>query len=339
MSGSPADGNAGLAEPPMTEGLERAIRDLPGRVHATLSADLNQLGAATALAGGSRRIRLCGSGPDLNAAQAGEWLLRDIGVWALAQHSYDLAEFPTGFDPGDLIIGVDLLGDESVGRAIRLASDSGLNTLVITNRELTPYSPDATLPVETTDEGVLLASPTLPAALMAAITSRIEPGSTTAQSLSSLPDSLQEMDAARPVAREVADEIGSSRRRLVIGAVGPSLWAAASGAWLIRRATGLPVEVDHLQSLSSTSSILTGDDVLIEIAPENGGEDLVERVQSLVTSRNARHWRIGGGGRRLTWHTPVLHVGPTLMPFPALVALYWLAVELGTHTPAEPTAS
>jgi glucosamine--fructose-6-phosphate aminotransferase (isomerizing) len=330
MSSPETGAGSALAEQARPTALEETIVGQPAAISAALTANADAIRTASAMVAAARRVRLCGVGASGHAAQVGEHLLRSIGVDARAVNAFDLAVYPTNFDPGELLIVYTHRGGtnyttRALGRAIR----SGLKTIAITGRDAEGVRADvgiATVPLERSATHTV--SFTAAMAATAAICARCEPRSPLATAMPTLGEYLRAMLPSREVAREVAAVMSEPERRTLICGAGALHPIARGGALSVKEAAYLIVEGNHLEdAIHGGLHGLNAFDVLVQIAPDGAANDRQEDLAGIADALHLRRWKIGGPPLRAQWHTPMPAVPETLAPILATIPLHWLALE------------
>jgi len=250
--------------------MEETILGQPEAVSRAISGNLDKLRDASRLVAAARRVRLCGVGASGYAAEIGAQLLRAIGMDARADNSFDLAVYPTSFDPGDLLIVFSHRGDNAhTLQALRRALISGLKTIGITGQGSALRGPEViieTVPLERSSTHT--AAFTSAVAIMATIAARVEPRSTLTAALPGLPDHLREMLASRAMIGAVAAELVQPERRALIVGAGAGHALARAGALALKEASYVPAEANHIEdALHGGLHGLRSGDILIQIAP------------------------------------------------------------------------
>jgi glucosamine--fructose-6-phosphate aminotransferase (isomerizing) len=330
MSASETSSGSALVEDARPTALEETILGQPAEISAALTGALDAVRTASAMVAASRRVRLCGVGASGHAAQVGEHMLRSIGVDARAVNAFDLAVYPTNFDPGELLIvythrGGLTYSTRALGRALR----AGLKTVAITGRDAEGVRADVNiLTVPRERSATHTASFTAAMAVTAAICARCEPRSPIAAALPTLPDQLRLVAASREVAAEVAAAMVEPGRRTLICGAGALYPIARGGALSVKEAAYLAVEGNHLEDvIHGGLHGLNPGDVLIQLAPDGPANDRNDDLARITDTLELRRWTIGGASLRARWHTPLPATPEILSPILATVPLQWLALE------------
>lgn len=340
MFGSASPGNAGVADQPKVTALEEAILGQPEAISDAITTNLDQLRAAMAIVAGARRVRLTGIGFSYYAALAGEWMFRDIGVKALVSNAYDLSQFTTGFEPGDVLIGVSNSGDDDTVASLQRAAQSGLKTIAIVSQGV-PV-PDVDVKIET-GPGDKSATVTLGAtaamAVLAAIAARFEPRSQLATAVPTLPDSIRAMLPSRDTARQVSAALTQDRAKLVVVGGGGLTVSARYAAAAISQASRTEVGSLHLSDVTLGGLAPYGKgDVLVQLLPSGAPRPPQERLAEAAEKIGLRRWQIGGPGSPAEWRDQVPNVPDAIIPILAVVPLQWLALELSILLGIDPDA-
>lgn len=330
MSGMTSSPGGEIARRTTVSAFERSISGQPEAASSAITTNIEKLRAATAIVSGARRVRLTGIGADLHVARAGEYLLRAIGINAFSADAFDLALFPSGFEPGDALMVISHTGTsryavESLNRAVQ----SGLKTVVLTSTE-SPLS-DADVVIGTTPPEESLApaaSATSALAIIAAIAARIDPDSNLASAVPTIPESLRSMLPARQTALQVAELVLGNHRRTVVAGVGGLAPIASLGAFLARITAHLPVTAMHLEELVQGGLLgLQPDDLVIHLAAQGPADERHAEFARLAAGIGLHRWKIGGSPDMATWHTPLPRVPEVISPLLCCVPLQWLALE------------
>lgn len=341
MSGMTSSPGGEIARRTTVSAFERSIAGQAEAASAAITTNIEKLRAATAVLSGARRVRLAGIGPDLQVARAGEHILRAIGINASSTNAFDLALFPSGFEPGDTVViishsGTSRYAVESLNRAVQ----SGLKTVVLTSTG-SPLS-DADVVIGTTAPEVSpvpAASTTSALAVIAAIAARIEPESSLGSSVPAVPESLRSMLPSRQTALQVAEVVlGSNRRTMIVG-VGGLAPVADLGALLARMTSHLPVTGMHLEEAIQGGLLgLEPDDLVIHLAPDGPADKRHVEFANLTSAIGLHRWKIGGSPDNATWHTPLPRVPEVISPLLCCVPLQWLALETARLRGTNPDA-
>lgn len=339
MSSREPAANSALAESERPTMLEETIQAQASAVSSALTASAEAIRAASALVAAARRVRLCGVGASGHAAQVGEHLLRSIGVDARAVNAFDLAVYPTNFDPGELLIAYTHRGGANyTTRALSRAIRAGLKTVAITGRGADGVRADvkiATVPLERSSTHT--ASFTAAMAVTAAICARCEPRATLATALPSLGDYLRAVLTSRETAAQVAAAMCAPGRRTLLCGAGALHWIARGGALAVKEAAYLVVEGMHLEdAIHGGLHGLNAHDVLIQLAPDGPANDRNDDLAGIADALQLQRWTIGGAPLRARWHTPLPAVPEALAPILATVPLQWLALECARQRGTNP---
>lgn len=339
MSSSETGAGSALAEQVRSTALEETILAQPGSVPTALTANADAIRTASAMIAASRRVRLCGVGASGHAAQVGEHLLRSIGIDARAVNAFDLAIYPTNFDPGELLIVYTHRGGTNYStRALSRAIRAGLKTIAITGRDAEGVRADvsiATVPRERSSTHT--ASFTAAMAVTAALCARCEPRAPLASALPALGEYLRAVLPSREMAAEVAAVMAEPQRRTLICGAGALHPIARGGALAVKEAAYLVVEGTHIEdAIHGGLHGLNPHDVLIQIAPDGAANDRHDDLAEIADALQLQRWKIGGPPVRARWHTPLPAVPETLAPLVASVPLQWLALECARERGTDP---
>ncbi len=341
MSGMTSSPGGETARRTTVSAFERSISGQPEAASAAITTNIEKLRAATAIVSGARRVRLTGIGTDLHVARAGEHLLRSIGINAFSANAFDLALFPSGFEPGDVVIVISHTGTsryaiESLNRAVQ----SGLKTVVLTSTESPLTDADVVIGTTPPEESPVPAAMTTSAlAVIAAIAARIEPDSSLASAVPAVPESLRSMLPARQTALQVAEMVLGRTRRTIITGVGGLAPIADLGALLARLAAHLPVTGMHLEEVIQGGLLgLEPDDLVIHLAAQGAADERHAEFANLAAGIGLHRWKIGGSPDIATWHTPLPRVPEVIAPLLSCVPLQWLALETARLKGTNPDA-
>lgn len=310
--------------------LAATIAGQPDAISQAITANFDGIRDAAVLLAGARRVRLCGVGLSATTAQVGEHILRTIGIDARAAHAFDIATYPTSFDPGDLLLVFAHRGTNAyTARVLQRAIHAGLKTIVISDQ------PDgmrgAEVRIDTTqgrDDDAPAAPFTAALAILAAIAARCEPQSRLAAFVASLPEMARTMLATRDIAAEIAIVASQPERRMLIVGAGGNAGAARAGALLVKTLAHLSCEGMHLEdAIHGGLLAIHPDDLLIQLAPAGAADD---RQADLAVISNAiafARWKLGGKPDGARWHTPLPETVEALTPILTAIPLQWLALE------------
>lgn len=321
---------SGVAQEPRIFALEETIASQPEAISQAITSNFDAIRAAAALVAAARRVRLSGVGASGHAALVGEHMLRSIGIDARTTHAFDLATYPTNFDPGDVLIVISHRGGKTFSaRALQRAVHAGLKSIAITGQGGALTGADVhieTVPLE--QSSTHTASFTAAMAVLAAMTARCEPRSPLAPAVAGLQESVRAMLTSRDIAREVAAEmIATDRRTLVTGAYGNHA-VARGGALSVKEAAYLVIEGNHLEdALHGAMLALNPGDVLVQIAPEGPSDDRQADLAVVADAIGLQRWKIGGRRDGSRWHSPLPDVPEMIAPILATIPLQWLALE------------
>jgi glutamine---fructose-6-phosphate transaminase (isomerizing) len=331
MSGMTSSAGGDVVHRTSSSALERTIASQPESVSGAITSNIDKLRAAMAIVAGARRVRLTGAGASYHTAQVGEHMLRAIGVNASAINSFDLATYPTGFEPGDALIVVSHRGTTRYSRrALQRARQSGLKTIAITGIDALMEEADVSIgTVAQETSGTPSASTTASMAIIAAIAARFEPHSDLASAVPTIPESLRAMLPSRQTALQVAEVVAESQRRTIIAGTGGLDPVARLGALLTKIASYQVIEGMHVEEvIHGGIQAMHPDDVLIQLAATGPAEERHNELAALAQTIGIRRWKIGGAPEQATWHTPVPRLPEVITPIMAAVPLQWLALEV-----------
>ena len=310
--------------------LEASITGQPDAISQAITANFDGIRDAAVLLAGARRVRLCGVGLSATTAQVGEHILRTIGIDARAAHAFDVATYPTSFDPGDLLLVFAHRGTNAyTARVLQRAIHAGLKTIVISDQ------PDgmrgAEIRIDTTrgrDDNAPAAPFTAALAILAATAARCEPQSRIATAVASLPEMARTMLATRETAAEVATvAIQPERRTLILGA-GGNAGAARAGALLVKTLAHLVCEGMHLEDAIHGGLLAQRpDDLIVQLAPAGAADDRQADLAVVSNSIGFQRWKLGAKPDGARWHTPLPETVEALTPILTAVPLQWLALE------------
>lgn len=339
MSGMTSSPGGDVVQRRSASALERTISSQPETVSEAITSNIEKLRAAMAIVAGARRVRLTGAGASYYAAQVGEHMLRAIGVNAAATNAFDLATYPTGFEPGDAVIVISHRGTTRYPvQTLQRALQSGLKTIVITGQESPMTGADVvinTVPQE--QSGTPSVSTTAAMATIAAIAGRFEPHSDLASAVPTIPESLRSMLPVRQTALQVAEVASENNRRTVIAGAGGLRPIARLGAFLTKIASYQVIEGMHVEeAIHGGLQALNADDLLIHLAPAGPAEERHADLANLAESTGVRRWKIGGEPGNATWHTALPKVPEVITPIMAAVPLQWLALETAIARGTDP---
>lgn len=304
----------------------------PAALAEAITANFDAIRPAAALVIGARRVRLCGVGTSASATQVGEYLLRSVGIDARAVNALELVAQPANFDAGDLLIVVSHVGGRAyTARVLQRALHSGLKTIAIGERDGALRGADVRIETGAPESGIGQIGSFLSAvAVFAAIAARAEPRSPLATLVPRLADGASRTvsSAAQEQAIEIAADLGSAERRIVVTGVAAGHAAAQVAALELRAALRAPVEAVHLEdALHGGLLHLRPEDIVIQIAPDGLIDDRQADLATLTAALGARRWRIGGSNDAAHWHTSLPGISETLDAVLAVLVIELVVVE------------
>jgi glutamine---fructose-6-phosphate transaminase (isomerizing) len=310
--------------------LEETIAGQPSAISEAITSNFDTIRTAAVLVAAARRVRLSGVGASWHAALVGEHMLRSIGVDARSTHAFDLATYPTNFDPGELLIVVSHRGGKTYSaRALQRAVHAGLKTVAVVGRGGSLSGADVaieTVPLE--QSATHTASFTAAMAVLAAIAARCEPRSSLAPDVASLQESVRTMLASRDTAREVARVMVDPARRTLITGVYGNHAVARGGALSVKETSYVVVEGNHLEDALHGGILgLNPGDVLVQIAPEGPADDRQADLAVVSNAIGLERWKIGGARDGARWHSELPPASEIISPILTTVPLQWLALE------------
>ena len=310
--------------------LEATIAGQPDAISDAITTNFDGIRDAAVLLAGARRVRICGVGLSGATAQVGEQLLRTIGIDARASHAFDVATYPTSFDPGDLLLVFAHRGTNAyTARVLQRAIHAGLKTIVITDQPDGMRGAEVRIDTAHGRAADATAAPfTAALAILAATAARCEPQSRLATAVASLPEMARTMLQTRDSAAEVAAvAIEPDRRTLIVGA-GGNAGAARAGAMLVKTLAHLVCEGMHLEdAIHGGLLALRPDDLLIQLAPAGSADDRQADLAVVANSIGLQRWKLGGKPDGSRWHTPLPATVEALTPILTAIPLQWLALE------------
>lgn len=310
--------------------LEATITGQPDAISHAITANFDGIRDAAVLLVGARRIRLCGVGLSAMTAQVGEQVLRTIGMDARAANAFDIATYPTSFDPGDLLLVFAHRGTNAyTARVLQRAIHAGLKTIVISDQ------PDgmrgADVRIDTTsglDEQTPAAPFTAALAILAATAARCEPQSPLATAVASLPEMARTMLNAHSTAADVAETSAQPDLRSLIVGAGGNAGAARAGALLVKALAHTACEGIHLEDAIHGGLLgLRHGDVLVQLAPAGAADDRQADLAVVANTLELARWKLGGTPDGARWHTPLPSTIEALTPILTAIPLQWLALE------------
>lgn len=310
--------------------LEETIAGQPAAISEAITSNFDAIRAAATQVAAARRVRLSGVGASWHAALVGEHMLRSIGVDARATHAFDLATYPTSFDPGELLIVISHRGGRTYSaRALQRAVHAGLKSVAILGKGGSLSGADVTIETVPLERSTThTASFTAAMAVLAAVVARCEPRSVLAPAVASLQETVRSMLASRDTAREVAQTMVEPERRTLITGVYGNHAIARGGALSVKEAAYLVVEGNHVEDALHGGLLgMNPGDVLIQIAPEGPADDRQADLAVVSNTIGFERWKIGGSRDGARWHTPLAHGPEVISPILATIPLQWLALE------------
>lgn len=319
--------------------LERVVAAQPDSISQAITSRFDDIREAAVRIAAARRVRLTGAGISASAASVGEHMLRSVGVDARAAHAFDLATYPPGFDPGDLLIVLAHRDSRAyAARVAQRASHASIRTVAIVGEGGRISGADVTIGT-VPQEGPSTSSTafTGAVAVLAASIARFEPRSPLASSVPAFRESARSMLPTRETARDVAREIVAGDRRVLLTGAGVSLPVARAGAFLLRETAHVPADGMHLEdALHGGVVALRADDVVIEIAPEGLAEDRHADLARMAGAMGIQRWKIGGSPVRARWYSPLPPIAEIATPLASFIPLQWLALELALALDLDP---
>jgi len=281
----------------------------PGAIAEAITANFDAIRPAAALIIGARRVRLCGVGTSASAVRVGEYLLRSVGIDARAVDALDLVAQPANFDAGDLLIVVSHAGGRAyTARVLQRALHAGLKTIAIGERDGALRGVDVRIETGLPERGIGQVGSFLSSvAVFAAIAARAEPRSPLATLVSRFADGVRRAVSSdiEQQAVEIAADLSTADRRVVITGVLGGHSAAQVAALELRAVLHAPVDALHLEdALHGGLLHLRPDDLIVQIAPDGPIDDRQADLAMLADATGLRRWRIGGINDNARWHTP-----------------------------------
>lgn len=309
--------------------LEATITNQPDAISHAITANFDGIRDAAVLLAGARRVRLCGVGLSALTAQVGEQLLRTIGIDAVASHAFDVATYPTSFDPGELLVVVAHRGTNAyTARVLQRAIHAGLKTIVISDQPEGMRGADVRIDTTRAREDGLAAPFTAALATVAATAARCEPQSRLATAVASLPEMARTMLASRETATEVATIAADPSRRMLVVGAGGNAGAARAGALLVKTLAHGTCEGMHLEdAIHGGLLALRPDDLLIQLAPAGAADDRHADLAVVSNAIGFNRWKLGGKPDGARWQTPLPVTVDALTPILTSIPLQWLALE------------
>ena len=339
MASTPgAEGGSVATEFPVTA-LEETILSQPDAISRAITDNLDKLRAASTLVAAARRVRLTGVGASWHAALIGEMLLRSIGIDARATHAYELATYPTNFDPHELLVALSHRGGTSyVAHALRRARQSGLKVVAVTGQGAAIVDAEVIVEAAPRERGTThTVSFTAAIAVLSAITARCEPRSPIAAALPALPECARAMLASRDTARDVAAVIVNERRLALLLGAGVCHPIARGGALSLKEAAHLAAEGNHLEDgLHGGLHGLNPGDVLIQLSPDGPASERHADLARVADVIGFERWKIGGAADGARWHTSLPDIPEIATAIPAAIPLQWLALECALRSGHNP---
>lgn len=321
--------------------LEDAILAQPDLVSEAITSNFDGIRTAAVLVAAARRVQLCGVGAAGHAAAVGEQMLRSVGVDARAAHAFDVANYPSSFDPGDLIVVVfQRDGKTWPARVLQRAIHSGLKTVAIATQGDASPGADVTIETIAGDAPSSRTSGSAAAmAVLAAIAARFEPRSPLAIALPGMRELVRSALPSREQAREVARVVSDPGRRVTICGAGTAFAVALAGAQALRESAALPVESMHLEDMLTCGILsLNPGDVLVQLAPSGPSDDRQADIATVANTIGVERWKIGGKPDGARWHTPLVAMPEIVTPIAATIPLQWLALECALALGVDPDA-
>jgi fructoselysine-6-P-deglycase FrlB-like protein len=319
---------SGVSPSDATAALESALAALPDAVSEAITANFTTIREFAVLIAGARRVRLCGVGVSSHAAQIGEYLLRSIGVDARAANAFDLATYPAGLDPSDLVVVIALQESNAYSaRVLQRAIYAGLKTVAVSGAAVLRGA-EVHIDVEPAVPRHGLVSVVTGCAVLAAAAARCEPGSPLAAAVPSLPELTRILLDARDTARQAAVPAARLTARSQITGAGAGCAVAAAAAHTLRAATRLAIDGTHLEdALQGALAILDAGDLIVQVAPSGRADDRQADLAVVANALDLARWKIGGAPDGARWHTPFPPVPDVVGPMLALVPLACFVVE------------
>jgi glucosamine 6-phosphate synthetase-like amidotransferase/phosphosugar isomerase protein len=310
--------------------LEATITGQPDAISHAITANFDGIRDAAVLLAGARRVRLCGVGLSAATAQVGEQLLRTIGIDARAANAFDVATYPTSFDPGDVLLVCAHRGTNAyTARVLQRAIHAGLKTIVIADQPEGMRGGEVRIDTTSGRSEEAPAAPfTAAIAVLAATAARCEPQSRLATAVASLPELTRLMLPSREIAAEVAQvAIQPDRRAVIIGA-GGNACAARAGSLLLKTLAHVACEGLHLEDAIHGGLLAhRPNDLVVQLAPSGAADDRQADLSVVSNSIGFERWKIGGKPDGSRWHTTLPATVEALTPVLTAIPLQWLALE------------
>lgn len=269
-----------------------AVRGLSSIVRSDTRTN-DSIRAASALVGGTRRVRLAGSGEAGDVAEIGSWCFRAIGLGAIHDHPHDLVNQPSGLDPGDVIIFVSTVDPSSTEKqALRRASATGINTIGLVPRGAgSDFECTVRIDVDAPRPVSLISG----ALMLARIAATLEADSEHANSVSALEGRMNDLEGRLDQhLDDVFARFPAESARVLVSGSGPLRAVAAATARLLRETRGywaMPAHGDdvlrgHIQSMGSG-------DLLVELTGAGEMSALHEQIAQAAGDRSVARFHIG----------------------------------------------
>lgn len=324
---------------------------LPDAIQRAVVDNLDGIRALADRLRGARRVRLAGVGSSWHLAEAGEQVLRSIGMDARAANAFDLATWPSHLEPDEVLLLLCHPGQNQNAYTARLASrctHSGLPFLAISHGS-TPQMQPAAVHIDLSQTPGAQEEPFAASfAVLLTIAARCAPESPTARAATTLRDQVRHAQQAGGT--DLQHLARAARAGVTLVGAGPSLAVAHHAAQRLRADVLVSATVQHLDSaLAGGLKGLPPTHLLIHLAPSG---QAIERHIDLSAWRHHTEriatWTIGPSVVRRTeprgdsaqeyTYTPLVNVPEAASPLQLAVILSMLVTEIETVIRDDATA-
>lgn len=326
--------------------MHDAITGQPQAIARVISEERRSVGDLADLVQRSARVHVVGIGTSWHAALVGEDLLRNHAGRheARAWNSYEFCEHPPPLAEDDVVIVLSHRGTKTYSAlALELAHKSGATTALLTGigsdarRDLTNVVVETSQP-DPSSAFTISHTSTLTALTMLAVELS---GGDTADSLSNLPDAVQDAISTEAAVKEWAAASTDIQRFYFVG-TGTNTSTAYEAALKMKEANYTTTEGLHLEQYLHGPFVSTDEGCLVTFIapPSDGSEDRVLDIINAVTEVGARTAAVlqkGDSARANLVDTVVSVPGcpgiysPIVYLVPLQLLTYWLALELGCN--------
>ncbi len=326
--------------------MHDAITGQPQAIARVLSEERRNVADLADLVQRSARAHIVGIGTSWHAALVGEDLLRNHAGRheARAWNPYEFCDRPPPLDGDDVVIVLSHRGTKTYSaRALELARESGATTALLTGIGSDARRDLASVVVETSQPDPSSAFTISHTSALTALTMlAVElSGEDVADSLSNLPDAVQDAISTEDAVKEWAADSTDIQRFYFVG-TGANASTAYEAALKMKEANYTTTEGLHLEQYLHGPFVSTDEGCLVTFIapPSDDSEDRVVDIIKAVTEVGARTAAVlrKGDSARADLVDTVISVpecpgiySPIVYLAPLQLLTYWLALELGCN--------